>query len=126
MPHAPLAKTEEERTGFHSCSTHGASHQNVYPSMQRCRRDAIAACFVPEAVHYFPSCRKWVGAATIGNNFTKRVQEEGHCWTVDQLIIDADRCAAGFRLCGAGVSHDAADRADPRKGLNASRTSLGT
>jgi methyltransferase len=45
--------------------------------------NAIAACFVPEAVHYFPSRRKWVGAATIGNNFTKRVQEEGHCCTVD-------------------------------------------
>jgi methyltransferase len=56
----------------------------------------IAACFVPEAVHYFPSRPKWVGATTIGHNFTKRVQEEGHCWTVDQLIIDADRCAAAL------------------------------
>ena len=57
---------------------------------------AIAACFVPETVHYFPSRPKWLGAATIGNNFTKRVQEEGHHWTVDQLIIDAGRCAAAL------------------------------
>jgi hypothetical protein len=56
--------------------------------------EAIAACFVAEAVHYFPSLPKWVGAATIGNNFERRVREHGHCWTVDQLVIDSDRCAA--------------------------------
>jgi methyltransferase len=56
--------------------------------------EAIAACFVAEAVHYFPSLPKWVGAATIGDNFERRVREQGHCWTVDQLVIDSDRCAA--------------------------------
>ncbi|MBI3824613.1 MAG: nuclear transport factor 2 family protein [Candidatus Rokubacteria bacterium] len=55
---------------------------------------AIAACFSPEAVHYSPSGPKWVGAATIGTNFAQRVQEKGQCWTVDQLVIDVDRCAA--------------------------------
>jgi methyltransferase len=56
--------------------------------------NAIAACFGPEAVHYSPSGPKWVGAAIIGHHFTTRVREQGHCWTVDQLVIDVDRCAA--------------------------------
>src|SRR5262245_19025151 len=57
---------------------------------------AIAACFTREAVHYFPSLPKWVGPATIGNNFEKRVREQRHCWTVDQLAVDSDRCAAAL------------------------------
>jgi SnoaL-like protein len=56
--------------------------------------NAIAACFCPDAVHYFPWGPKWSGAATIGANFAKRVQEQGHRWTVDQLVIDVDRCRA--------------------------------
>ena len=56
--------------------------------------NAMAACFGPEAVHYSPSGPKWVGAAIIGHHFTTRVREQGHCWTVDQLVIDVDRCAA--------------------------------
>ena len=56
---------------------------------------AIAACFCPEAVHYFPApFVKCSGAATIGSHFATRVREYGICWTVDQLITDADRCAA--------------------------------
>jgi hypothetical protein len=55
---------------------------------------AIAACFVAEAVHYFPSLPKWVGAATIGSNFARRVREQGHSWTLDQFVIDGDRYAA--------------------------------
>jgi SnoaL-like domain len=56
--------------------------------------NAIAACFGPEAVHYSPAGPKWVGAAIIGHHFTTMVQEQGHCWTVDQLVIDVDPCAA--------------------------------
>ena len=63
---------------------------------------AIAACFCPEAVHYFPSgphqahapLLKWSGAATIGSTLAKIGREQGVCWTVDQLLIDVDRCAA--------------------------------
>jgi len=55
---------------------------------------AIAACFCPDAVHYFPRGTKWLGAATIGGNFAKRVQELGLSWTVDQLLTDVDRRAA--------------------------------
>jgi len=57
--------------------------------------EAIAACFCPEAVYYFPApFVKCSGAATIGSHCATRVREPGICWTVDQLITDADRCAA--------------------------------
>jgi len=57
--------------------------------------EAIAACFCPEAVHYFsPPLHKCSGAATIGCFFATRVPELGICFTVDQLAIDVDRCAA--------------------------------
>jgi predicted metal-binding transcription factor (methanogenesis marker protein 9) len=56
--------------------------------------EAIAACFCPDAVQYGPSTPKWSGAATIGANFATMVQELGRRWTVDQLLVDTDRCAA--------------------------------
>jgi len=57
----------------------------------------IAACFRPEAVHFFPPGRaKWVGAATIGSNFARVVQEHGFRWSVDQLLSDVDRYAAAM------------------------------
>jgi methyltransferase len=59
---------------------------------------AIAACFRSDAVHYFPAGdprrTKWLGATTIGSNFAKIVEEQGVCWTVDQLVVDVDRGAA--------------------------------
>jgi methyltransferase len=58
--------------------------------------EAIAACFLPDAVHYGPGMPKWSGAAMIGSNFAKRVREFGHCWTVDQVLVDVDRCAAAL------------------------------
>ena len=39
---------------------------------------------------------KWSGAAAIGGNFAKRVSETCQWWTVDQLVADADRCAAAL------------------------------
>jgi hypothetical protein len=57
-------------------------------------RNAIAACFGPEAVHCSPAGPKWVGAAIIGHHFAPRAREQGHGWTVDQLMIEAGRCAA--------------------------------
>ena len=53
---------------------------------------AIGACFCPDALHYGPGASKWSGAAAIGDNFAKRVQEQGHCWTVDQVLVDIGRC----------------------------------
>jgi hypothetical protein len=58
--------------------------------------EAIAACFCTEAVHYGPSGPKWSGAVTIGGELATRVQEQGYCWTVDQLCGDVDRCAVAL------------------------------
>jgi methyltransferase len=69
----------------------------IRTSIQACNdadANAIAACFGPEAVHYSPAGPTWVGAAIIGHHFTTRVREQGHGWTVGQLVIDVDRCAA--------------------------------
>jgi hypothetical protein len=57
-------------------------------------RNAIAACFGPEAIHYSPAGPKWAGAAIIGHHFATRVREQGQGWTVDHLVTDADRCTA--------------------------------
>lgn len=55
---------------------------------------AIAACFSPEAVHYYPSpLHKISGAAEIGRFFATRVPELGIFFTVDQLFTDVDRRA---------------------------------
>jgi hypothetical protein len=55
---------------------------------------AIAACFSPEAVHYYPSpLHKVPGAADIGRFFAARVPEFGMLFTVDQLFTDVDRRA---------------------------------
>ena len=67
--------------------------------------EAIAACFCPEAVQYAPIL-KWSGAATIGNNFAKIVQEQRVCWTVDQVLIDMDRCAAVLEWTRFDRQHD--------------------
>ena len=56
----------------------------------------IAACFHPDAVHYFPHLAKWSGASTIGDNFSSRVHEHGLYWTVDQLIVDTSRSSAAL------------------------------
>jgi SnoaL-like protein len=54
---------------------------------------AIAACFCPKGVQY--SLRlHWVGAVTIGSNFAQMIREQGAFFTVDQVLTDADRCAA--------------------------------
>jgi hypothetical protein len=54
----------------------------------------IAACFSPEAVHYYPSpFHKISGAIDIGRFFATRVPEQGIFFTVDQLFTDVDRRA---------------------------------
>ena len=55
---------------------------------------AVAACFCPDAVHYFAGIPRWSGAAVIGDNFARRVRELGQCWSVDQLLVDGERGAA--------------------------------
>jgi methyltransferase len=58
--------------------------------------DAIAACFCPDAVHYFPAAPKLSGAETIAGHFADSVRKRGISWTVDQMLVDVDRCAAAL------------------------------
>ena len=73
--------------------------QTIRKYIQACNdadANAIAACFRDDAIHYGPGIPKWSGATTIGSNFAKRVSETGQWWTVDQLLIDTQRCSAAL------------------------------
>jgi uncharacterized protein (DUF1330 family)/ketosteroid isomerase-like protein len=53
--------------------------------------DAIAACFVPDAVHYFPPGMydgPFRGARTIAEKWRAAVETLGSYWTVDRLVCD--------------------------------------
>lgn len=56
--------------------------------------DKMMACFVPDAVHYFPPDMyegPFVGARTIAERWALAVETLGSCWTVDSFIGDANR-----------------------------------
>jgi hypothetical protein len=78
-------------------STNAAGiEQAIRDYIQACNdgdADRVTACFSSNAVHHFPTVAKWSGASTIGGNFSKRVQALGHLWTVDKVLVDADRRA---------------------------------
>ncbi|MCA1842951.1 MAG: nuclear transport factor 2 family protein [Actinobacteria bacterium] len=53
--------------------------------------DGIAACFVPDAVHYFPPGMyegPFRGARTIAERWRAAVETLGSYWTVDRLVCD--------------------------------------
>jgi len=53
--------------------------------------DGIAACFVPDAVHYFPPGMydgPFRGATTIGEKWRKAVETIGSYWTIDRIVCD--------------------------------------
>jgi hypothetical protein len=52
----------------------------------------IAESLHADAIHYYPKLPKVVGASTIAAWLAKRVRGNGACWTVDQIVVDTDRC----------------------------------
>ena len=51
---------------------------------------AMRACFLPDAVHYFPA-GQWEafrGAAAIARGWSDAVRRLGSVWTVDEIITD--------------------------------------
>jgi len=53
--------------------------------------EKMMACFVPEAVHYFPPDMydgPFVGARKIAEKWCAAVANVGSYWTVDRLIVD--------------------------------------
>jgi hypothetical protein len=56
--------------------------------------EKMVACFVPDAVHYFPPDMydgPFVGARTIAEKWARAVDTLGSCWKVDSFIGDANR-----------------------------------
>jgi ketosteroid isomerase-like protein len=56
--------------------------------------DKIMACFTEDAVHYFPAGAPqgtFSGAAGIAAGWVAAVGKFGSCWTIDRMIVDADR-----------------------------------
>lgn len=55
--------------------------------------EAVAACFEPDAVHYFPPGMyggPFRGAKKIGEKWETAVNRVGSYWTVDRIICDPD------------------------------------
>jgi ketosteroid isomerase-like protein len=53
--------------------------------------EGVAACFVPDAVHYFPPGMyegPFRGARRIGEKWRAAVQNLGSYWTIDRLLIE--------------------------------------
>ena len=53
--------------------------------------ERVAACFVPDGVHYFPPGMydgPFVGADTIGRRWAEAVEKLGSVWTVDSFVGD--------------------------------------
>jgi hypothetical protein len=84
MTESTLAQRMEEviREYIRTCNTADAA--------------GIAACFTPNATHYFPWQPSWTGATNIGENWAKAVQQRGVSWTVDQLLTDVGRNAVAL------------------------------
>jgi methyltransferase len=56
----------------------------------------VAACFCPDAVHYFPGRPKWDGAEAIGSGIEKRIRGGGGYFTVDEVLTDVARHAVAL------------------------------
>ncbi len=53
--------------------------------------EKMTACFVPDAVHYFPPDMyegPFVGATTIAAKWANAVETLGSCWSIDSFIGD--------------------------------------
>lgn len=55
---------------------------------------AVAACFCPDAVHYFPARAPLVGADAIADGILQLVRDQGGYWTVDRVVADVAQNAA--------------------------------
>jgi methyltransferase len=87
---------------------------------------AVAACFAPGAVHYFPPDMydgPFRGGETIGAKWAAAVANLGSHWTVDEIICDPDSGRAVIewthekRKIGVLLRGDEWYRFDPETGL---------
>src|SRR3990170_4322712 len=59
--------------------------------------EKMAACFTPDAVHYFPPgmySGPWRGARTIAQRWAEFVATLGSAWSIDRIVCDPDSAQA--------------------------------
>jgi methyltransferase len=69
----------------------GALIRRYFDACNAADVDGIAACFVPDAVHYFPPGMydgPFRGARTIAERWRGAVETLGSYWTIDRLVCD--------------------------------------
>jgi hypothetical protein len=68
--------------------------RTYYDGCNEADADKIEACFVPDAVHYFPAGAPqgtFVGATGIADGWRRAVEMLGSQWTIDRLSTDLER-----------------------------------
>ena len=85
--------------------------REYYDGCNAADREKITGCFTPDAVHYFPPGMyegPFRGAAKIAERWCAAVAKVGSYWTIDALLIDADKAEAviewtHFKTCQGTV-----------------------
>jgi len=75
--------------------------------------DKIAACFTPDAVHYFPPGMPHApfrGAATIAERWCHAVQKFAAWWTIDRLLVDPAKAEGVLEWSNFTSKHNAVVR----------------
>jgi hypothetical protein len=82
MSTIPIAKKMEDMVGayFEACRKLDAS--------------AIAACFDPSAVHYFPHRPPLLGGGSIGTFIVEALRNRGGEYCIDGIFTNVDQCMA--------------------------------
>lgn len=82
-----------------------------YDGCNEANQEKIMRCFTPDAVHYFPLGMyegPFRGAGKIAERWCAAVETLGSYWTIDALLIDADKAEAviewtHFKTCQGTV-----------------------
>jgi hypothetical protein len=76
--------------------------QMVGAYFEACRKldaNAIAACFAPGGVHYFPHRAPLLEGAGIGAAIVEDLRNRGGQYFVDKIFSDVEQCAAAVERC---------------------------
>lgn len=71
--------------------------RDYYDGCNEADQEKITRCFTPDAVHYFPPGMyegPFRGAEKIAERWQQAVEKFGSYWTIDALLIDANRAEA--------------------------------
>jgi len=71
--------------------------QMVDAYFEACRKqdaNAIAACFAPGAVHYFPHRPPLLGGGAIGTHIVEDLHNRGGEYFIDKILTNVEQCAA--------------------------------